>query len=414
MRGVRNLIIKLVQFILFWQAGMVRARTTGPVIAIVGSVGKTSTKDALAIVVRHAVGTKNCFVTPKSLNAELGVPLTLLGFTKLPQGIGWLLALLNAQLIGWFGVAPKAMVVELGEENRGDLATFARLVRPTHLVLTELTEAHSAYLGSLKDIEQEFLSVLPFLASDGMVIVNGDNPTLADLKVGTGQTKISVRLQGRADYFCLGSKVGLEGTSTIIHHANRTQKIMIKRWGEHNLYAVLFMAALADFFGIRPSQQVTLFKTLKPSPGRGVLLDGQKGSLILDDSYNAQPAAMMAALETLRQLPAKTKVAILGDMRELADPELHHRAIGKMAQEVADYIIAVGPESKRYGANEWYLDATSAGHAALRRLAPGVIVLVKGSQNTIRLERAVKIIMAHPEDAPQKLVRQEREWQKIP
>ncbi len=414
MRGVKHIIFKVLQAILFSQARMIRRRTTGPVIAVVGSVGKTSTKDALAIVVRHAVGAGNCFVTAKSLNAELGVPLTMLGFNRLPHGIGWLVALGKAQLIAFFGIAPKAMVVELGEENRGDLATFARLVRPTHLVFTELSEAHSAYLGSVEDIEKEFLSVVPFLATDGTIIVNADNPKLAALKVSSTQTKINVRLHARADYFSSGAKVTPDGTTAIIHHANRTQKVTIKRWGEHHIYAVLFMAALADFFEVRPTQQLTLFKSLRPSPGRGVLIEGKKGSVILDDSYNAQPAAMVAALEALRQFPAKTKIAILGDMRELAQPESHHLAIGKLAREVADYIIAVGPESKRYGANEWYLDAASAGQSALRLLAPGVIVLVKGSQNTIRLERAVKVMMAHPEDAPKKLVRQEKEWLNIP
>ncbi len=408
------MIFKLLQAILFSQARIIRRRMTGPVIAIAGSVGKTSTKDAIAIVVRQAVGPDNAFITAKSLNAELGVPLTMMGFTQLPKGIGWILALGKAQLIAWFGVAPKAMVVELGEENRGDLATFAHLAKPTHLIMTEVSEAHSAYLGSLEEVEKELLSAVPFLAPDGMLIVNADNPKLAALNVTPTQTKVSVRLHSRADYFASGSKVTTEGTSTIVHHANRTQKVTIKRWGEHHVYAVLFMAAIADALGVGPSQQLNCFKALRPSVGRGVLLEGKKGSLILDDSYNAQPAAMVAALETLRHFPAKTKIAILGDMRELADPAPHHVAIGKLAQEVADYTIAVGPESKRYQANEWFLDAESAGVAALRLLGPGVIVLVKGSQNTIRLERAVKVMMAHPEDATKKLVRQEKEWQKIP
>lgn len=414
MRGVKQLVIKLVQSVLFWQAQMVRLRTIGPVIAIVGSVGKTSTKDALGIVVRRAKGNGNYVISPKSFNAELGIPLTILGFKHLPKGLGWISALLKGQLIAYFGIAPKAMVVELGEENPGDLATFARLVRPTHLIITELSEAHSASMGSRQAIEKELLSPIVFLASDGVLIVNGDNPVLGKLTVAPTQTKIEVRISGRADYFATGIKIGIEGTHAVIHHGNRTQKVMLKRWGEHQVYSALFMAAMADLFGLTVRQQLECFKSLKASPGRGMLLDGKKGSLILDESYNASPAAMIAALETLKHLPAKKRVAILGDMRELENPALHHDRIGKLARETADYLIAVGPESRRYRADEWFDTASKAGTAALRHLAPGVIVLVKGSQNRIRLERAVKLLMAYPELAPQKLVRQEQHWQKIP
>lgn len=391
-----------------------RNRMSGPVIAIVGSVGKTGTKDAIGTLVRQAYSADGCFVTYKSLNAELGVPLTMLGFQDLPHGFGWLAAMGKGFIVSLFGVAPKCMVLELGEENPGDIALFSRLARPTHVIITDISEAHSAYLGDMANIEKETLSVLPFVEPGGMVIVNGDSSPAAKASIMPGQTKVQVKLGQRADYFMSSIKVGIDGTSGILHHANRTQKVAIRRYGAHQMYAVLFMAALGDSLGISQSQQLQAFKSLKPLPGRGTLLAGKRNSFILDESYNAQPAAMHASLELLRDLPGKKKVAILGDMRELKEPISHHKAIGALARDVADYVIAVGSQSKLYQADEWFLTSEAAIPSALRQLAPDVIVLVKGGQNTIRLERLVKGIMQNPEEASKKLVRQEPHWLRTP
>ncbi len=407
-------LLRIYQAILYWEASLFRARYSGPMIAITGSVGKTSTKEAIGSLVRKAYG-PSCYVTPKSLNTELGVPLTLLGFTAAPSSVWqWLITPFQGLVTAFFGTTPQCMVVEVGSDHPGDIAYLSRLVRPTHAIITNISESHSQFLGSLEHIRQEKLSLLQFLSLDGYALLNGDDPNQREAVLQPTQHKIMIRLHTRSDYFMSGIKVTLEGTEGILHHANRTQRVKIQRYGEHHLYSVLFAAAVADSLGISTSVQLQAFKELKSLPGRGMLLAGKAQSLILDESYNAQPAAMEASLHLLADLPAKKKIAILGDMRELKEPERVHQQIGRLAHEVADYIIAVGPQSKAYKADAWFRTAEEAIPKAMEQLGPGVLLLVKGSQNTIRLERLVKALMAHPDQAKQLLVRQGAEWAKKP
>lgn len=392
-----------------------RSRYHGPVIGITGSVGKTGTKEAIGVMVRKKYGAK-ALVTPKSFNAEIGIPLTFFGYQSVPvTAWGWLLMPLKGLFIALFGSLPECVVLELGAEHKGDIARFSRLVKPTIAVLTGITQAHTeSTIGSLEVVRNEKTSMIHFLGVGGTVIVNGDDEYLAKLSVPPGITKQQVRIHERADYFASGIKVTLEGTEAVVHHHNRTQRIKIRRWGDHQLYAVLFAAAIADLLDISPAQQLAGLKEIQPVPGRGMLIQGKKGSLLFDDTYNASPIAMGAALKVLHDLPSQKRVAILGDMRELKESDSAHKEVGKLAHAVADYIIAVGPQSKAYKANEWFMTADEAIPSALRQLGPGVMIMLKGSQNTIRLEKITKALMQHPEQASKLLVRQGQEWEGRP
>jgi UDP-N-acetylmuramyl pentapeptide synthase len=407
---MKSFFVSIIRLILYGQASVFRSRYSGPVIAITGSVGKTSTKEAVGQMIKKAYGNES-IVTPKSLNTEIGVPLTILGFQSEPHSIfGWLRALARGTIVAFFGQVPKCMVLELGADHKGDIAYLARLVRPTHAVITSVSESHSQFLGNLEAIQQEKTSLLQFVSLDGWIFLNGNDDYLSKIKVADPQHKILVRLHQRADYFVSGISVNESGTHGVLHHDNRTQRLLINRFGEHHLYSVLFAAAIGDSLNIPANTQLQAFKEIRPMPGRGSLIHGKNSSLILDESYNAQPEAMEAALALLKQFPGQKKIAILGDMRELRDPAPIHKRIGKLAKLSADYVIAVGPESKNYQADTWFMTADEAVPTALRQLQPGAIVLVKGSQNSIRLERLVKALMAHPNQSKQLLVRQEAEW----
>lgn len=411
---MKQLIRSLYQGVIAWEAGLFRHRYHGPVIAVTGSVGKTSTKDAIAIVLRQKFGDR-LLVTSKSLNSDIGLPLTLLGYKSEPlSAFGWAWAPIRGLFYALFARTPECMVLELGADHPGDIAYLARLAQPTHAVITNAAEVHTAVLGPLEKIRREKGSLLSFLTSDGVAILNGDDPYFAKVTLAPGQTRIVIRLHDRADYFMSRIHVTLDGTEGILHRGNQTQRVRIGRFGEHHMYSLLFASAVADSFGIHLSDQAKAFKQLKASPGRGRMIAGKKGSYILDESYNASPSAMEASLRVLADLPAKKRVVILGDMRELDNPEPAHRAIGRLAHEVSDYSIGVGPLSRDYKPNEWFMTSNEAIDSALRQLGPGVIVLVKGSQNTIRLERVVKAIMLHPEQAKDLLVRQEPFWENRP
>ncbi len=411
---MKQLLRSFYQSLLAWEASLFRSRYNGSVVAITGSVGKTSTKDAIAVVLRQKFGDK-LLVTSKSLNSDIGLPLTLLGYKSEPSSIvAWAWAPIRGLFYALFAHTPDCMVLELGADHPGDIAYLARLAQPTHAVITNAAEVHTAVLGPLKKIQQEKGSLLSFLTPDGVAILNGDDAYFSKITLGPGQTRVMIRLHDRADYFMSRIQVTLDGTESILHRGNQTQRVRIGRFGEHHMYSVLFASAVADSFGISLTEQAKAFKQLKASPGRGRMIPGKKGSYILDESYNASPSAVEASLRVLADLPAKKRIAILGDMRELADPEPAHRMIGQLAHEVSDYIIGVGPLSRAYKPNEWFMTSAEAIESALRQLGPGVIVLVKGSQNTIRLERVVKALMSHPEQAKDLLVRQEPFWDKRP
>lgn len=407
---LRSFFHFLIRTTLYFEAKLYRSRCNGPVVAITGSVGKTGTKEAIGTMLRKFFG-QDIIVTPKSLNTEIGVPLTMLGFQSIPASFfGWPGVILRGMVVAVFGAGPKCMVLELGSDKKGDIAYLASLVRPTHAVITNISESHSQFLGSLDDIIKEKLALLQFVHLDGWIVMNGDDTILAKQSVAPTQKKILVRLHRHADYFASGIKLTSAGTAAVLHYHDRTMKVHINRFGEHQLYSVLFAKAIGDALSVPESVQRTALREIQPVPGRGMLIAGKHGSFILDESYNAQPAAMKASLELLSQFPAKKRIAILGDMRELRDPEPVHRAIGKLAKQSADYVIAVGPLSKAYNADVWHLTADEAVQDALRQLQPGAIVLVKGSQNTIRLERLVKSLMASPNQAKSLLVRQEESW----
>ncbi|HEY1074502.1 MAG TPA: UDP-N-acetylmuramoyl-tripeptide--D-alanyl-D-alanine ligase [Patescibacteria group bacterium] len=411
---VKTILFRMYTGILAWEASIFRNRYQGPVIAITGSAGKTSTKEILGKLVRKAYG-ENVFVTPKSLNAEIGVPLTVLGFKEEPRGlIAWCMAPLQGAMTAFLGKVPECMVIEVGAEHKGDIARFSRLIRPTHAIITNISQVHSAYFGSLEELKKEKLSLLHFVDPKGVIILNGDDDSLNKVMIQPTQEKILIRIERRADYFVSGVKVTLQGTQAVLHHHNRTQRIHIARYGEQHMYGVMFAAALGDNLGISPAVQLQTFKEIRPLPGRGMLIEGKRQSIIIDESYNADPLAMRGSLELLRQLPASKRVAILGDMRELITPDPIHREIGAFARQCADYVIGVGPLSKLYKPDEWFMTSPEAVASALRQLGPDVIVLVKGSQNTIRLEKLVKELMRSPEQASKLLVRQGPEWNHRP
>ncbi len=402
----------ILKTLLSWEVILYRSRYRGPIIAITGSLGKTGTKEAVGHMVRKKYGT-HCLVTPGNLNTEIGVPLSLFGYTAIPHNFwGWLLVPFRGLMVALFAPLPQCLVLEFGAEHKGDIAHLARIIRPTCAIITAITQAHTeTTIGSIGEVQKEKTALLHFLPLDGIAILNGDDEYLRNYQLSGGQEKILVRLYERADYFASGVKVNLAGTEAILHHNNRTQRLRIKRYGEQHMYATLFAAAIGDIFSISPTLQLEAFKSIHPIPGRGMLLEGKNGSHILDESYNASPLAMMAALEVLHQLPAHTRVAILGDMRELKESEKAHKEISQKMHKVADYSIAVGPLSRAYKADEWFLTSEEAIPSALRQAHKGVIILVKGSQNTIRLEKVVKALLLHPNQADKVLVRQGKEWE---
>jgi UDP-N-acetylmuramoyl-tripeptide--D-alanyl-D-alanine ligase len=216
------------------------------------------------------------------------------------------------------------------------------------------------------------------------------------------------------------------GMETNVSVYGKDPKLVVRgALGRQQLYGPLSAIALASALSVNASDALHGLDSYVPPPGRGIILSGIKGSLLIDDSYNASPSAVEYALDSLASIPGITRrIAVLGDMLELGRYSVvEHQRIGTKAAVRADLIVAVGVRSrataeaaKLAGMSEAKIltfdNALTAAEELITIVGKGDAVLIKGSQG-VRLERIVKALLANPDDSKY-LVRQEPEWQKIP
>lgn len=428
---------KIIVLILRWEAKLVIRKYKPKIITITGSVGKTSTKDALYAVIS---GFSYVRKSAKSYNSEIGLPLTVLG-----RGSGWnnpLLWLRNIlhglSLIIWPHEYPKWLVLEVGVGKPGDMRRTASWLKSDAVVLTAIgeTPVHIEFFNSRKHLIEEKFELLRTLKKDGLLVLNADDADLLLAKdriknifIAYGQSKeAEVRGSGRQiDYDQEGKPRGIIFR---VDAGGASLPVTISgALGRNYMYAGL--AALAMAFGMKWNMlhAADRLKDYKVSPGRMRVLEGKEGSLLIDDTYNSSPQACKSALETLKEInKSGRKIAILGDMLELGKyTDEAHRQIGALAREIADVLFAVGPRAKffREGALEAGLPAQAgmvpenifefssakeAAEFARTFIKENDIILIKGSQG-MRLERVVEALLLNPEKKKELLVRQDKEWQ---
>ena len=215
---------------------------------------------------------------------------------------------------------------------------------------------------------------------------------------------------------------GPEGLTFKMDYAGSSVPVrIIGSFGKQNVYAALAGAAVGITYGMNLVEISESIGKYKPPPGRLNLVEGEKETWILDDTYNASPQATHAAIDVLRDLPAKRKIAVLGDMLEIGKFTIQsHQKVGDQLNGVADIVITCGPRAKfiakelldhGFAPNKIISvsDSYEAGKELERMIEPGDLILVKGSQS-MRMERVVEEIMANPEKKSELLVRQEQEW----
>ncbi len=341
-----------------------RARHDVSVIGVTGSVGKTTCKELIASVLgRH-------FRTLKSeanLNTEIGVPLTLLQLTK----------------------EHERAVLEFGMYSRGDIALLSRISRPRIGVVTNVGPVHLARLGSMGAITAAKAELAEALPAEGAAILNGDDARTAAL---ASRTHARVTFYGLSQqcHFRASDVVsrGLDGIEFRLEAHGGSVNVCLPLPGKHHVYPALAAAAVALEEGMSLRDVADALANARPELLSRVL-PGPNGSTILDESYNASPASMLAALDLLAELPGR-RVALLGDMLELgAMEEEGHRRVGERAATACDVVLAVGPRAsivalaaRDAGAKDVrQLDSTGDAIDALRKeLRSGDHVLVKASR----------------------------------
>ena len=436
---IKSFFRQIIVIILRSEARLILRRYRPKIVAITGSVGKTSAKEAVALALRAVTSVRS---SPKSYNSEIGVPLAILGAPNAwRQPIGWIKNILHGLWLIMFRTAyPDWLRLEIGADRVGDIKSLGRWLHPDIAVLTSLPDvpAHIEFFPSLDALFKEKGLLLEAVKSNGTIIINEDDGQIQMLvdKLIT-RRKLEKRKIIRfgwdqsADVRAANEQLSQNGTgrpnglTCKVDYAGHTIPLRLANlYGVHQLYAIMAAIATGVVAGMPLLAVTQALENYEPPPGRGKLLEGIKGTWILDDSYNASPAAMAAALETLKNFPATGhRVAVLGDMLELGAYAIEaHRETGKTAAKICDFLITVGVRAKFIadGAKENGFDpkkllhfdeATEAGPALEQFLTPKDVVLVKGSQ-AMRLEKVVEEIMLRPELKTSLLARQEPEWQK--
>ncbi|MBP7058419.1 UDP-N-acetylmuramoyl-tripeptide--D-alanyl-D-alanine ligase, partial [Candidatus Gracilibacteria bacterium] len=394
-------------------------------IGVTGSIGKTSTKEAVSHIL-----TKRYRVlrNEKSYNTDFGLPLAILeqnsGFTSASK---WLSVLAGGMVKAFFGGRDlQMMVAEMGVDKPGDMDTLLRLIRPQVSVMTNIKPVHlnDQQFKDLDDIFDEKKKLVTTLPEKGIAILNADDPYLASLRGKLVCRQIFYGMSDWADLRVTGIKNDFNGMEFGVSYKEQTASGFVPLLGSFQIYVILPALAVALTQGFELQEAVDALRDFRLPAGRMSVIPGIKESVIIDSSYNASPESVKQALDVLAGSPGR-RIAVLGNMNELGEySEAKHREIGRYAASRADMIFTVGEHAKymseealKAGVKDFLVkhfdDAIYAGDELRKILKEGDIVLVKGSQNKVRLERLVKMVMRDPEKAKDLLVRQDAEWQKI-
>ena len=356
-----------------------------PVIAATGSVGKTTAKDMIAAV----LGTKyNVLKTEGNFNNNVGLPLTVLR--------------LNPQ--------HEMCVLEMGMDRFGEIDYLAGAVKPDVGVITNIGDAHIERLGSRENIFKAKCELLPHVKKNGLLVLNGDDELLSTLK---DSAPVPVRFCGKDEgleyHACLTGGDGFSHINCRLTTPRMEGEVRIPALGEHMIYPTLLAVAVAEHFGLTREEIEQGLTQFVPTRMRMNILNRAEGITILDDTYNANPQSMRAAISVLADSRGDQKAAVLGDMLELGPyaPALH-TGVGEYLGKVGIHsVVAVG-EMARYiaeGARNsgvphvWHC----ADRAAAAELLPAVVkpdstILVKASRG-MRLEELTAGLLALTREA---------------
>ncbi|MDI3280086.1 MAG: UDP-N-acetylmuramoyl-tripeptide--D-alanyl-D-alanine ligase [Bacillota bacterium] len=370
-------------------AGWYRRRFSLPVVGITGSTGKTTTKDLVASVLgaRWRVA-----ATPGNYNNEVGLPLTLF---QLEAGV-------------------KAAVVELAMRGRGQIAALAALAQPTVGVVTNVGLSHLELLGSQEAIAEAKSELISSLPPDGLAVLNADDPLVLAMAARAPGRVLTYGLAAtspRAD--CRAEEIedrGAEGLDFLLTFGGESRRVHLGLPGRHNVANALAAAAVGLALGVGWEAVEAGLASPRRTAGRQQLRRARGGWLVIDDSYNASPASMRAALGLLSSLAGGgRKLAVLADMLELGpQEEAAHREVGRYAAaQGVDYLAGVG-ERARWLVEEAQLslgperarhwpDRQSAAEWMLSLLRPGDVVLVKGSR-AMKMEEVAGLLASEGEE----------------
>jgi UDP-N-acetylmuramoyl-tripeptide--D-alanyl-D-alanine ligase len=421
---------KILENILKFFAAKILKKYNPKVIGITGSVGKTSTKEAIFTVLSpHFNVRKN----EKNYNNEIGLPLTIIGAKTGGKSLFlWLGVFLKAIWLILFRDKnyPEILILEMAADKPGDIRYFLKFIKLNIAVVTAVAPVHLEQFKDIEKIAKEKSKIVSELDANGIAILNFDDEKVREMQNLTKAKVLTFGFDEKADLRCLEfvpGSVSIEenniktiGVTFKILYSGKAIPVHIPNvLGRQQIYAALAAALVGLVFDLNLLQISESLMNYKAPRGRMNVIPGIKNTIIIDDSYNASPRSTIAALDVLSSLPIgenSRKFAVLGDMLELGTYTAKaHREIGKVVvDKKIDYLITIGPnasliadEAERLGMsidNIFSFDnSEEAGRFLQDRIKQGDIILVKGSR-AMKTEKVVKEIMAEPLRADELLV----------
>ena len=431
---MKEILKQILVFVLHKLSALVIKKYNPKIIGITGTVGKTTTKDAVYTALSRFESVRK---SQKSFNSELGIPLTILDSDNPGRDmLGWIRVIIDGLVMLVFkSPYPKWLVLEVGTDKPGDIAMITKWLKTDITIVTKLSKVpvHVEAFGAPEYLFEEKGNLVKALKPGGTLVLNADDDdvmaykNLSEEKVLLFGEKLGSDIRS-SEYQIIydehklphGVEFNIIIGDTELHKVALTDTL-----GEQNISHVLVALLVINDLGFDVRLAANLFKSEHPTPGRMRLLDGLKGSLLIDDSYNSSPVALEEALKTLKSVKLSRghrKIAILGDMLELGRYTVdEHKKMGERASKSANILVTVGIRS-RYAAEAALIDGMSegkvfqfddsleAGMFMKDLIKEGDVILIKGSQG-VRMEKCVEELMAKPEYKEKLLVRQSADWQ---
>lgn len=419
---------KFVKWHLAGTARRVLANHTPLIIGVTGSVGKSTTKEAVGTV----LAAPKTRMSPRNYNTKRGVPLTIMGIERFPESnLGWLFLLAKT----WFYSLrthedyPDTLILEIGSDRPGNIASLTDIAPPKIGIVTGVAESHAQNFLNMDAIAKEKGSLIERIPKDGYAVLNRDDNRVWEMRSRTSAKVVSYGFHEDADVrgipeslkYIIGQDTENGMRMTVSAHGKTLEVFVPNTLGRTAMYSMLAAIAVGVIHGMQLPEIAEKIRAYDVPRGRLRYVPGIKHTTLIDDTYNAAPKSVNAALQVLMDVPVGAedgcRIACLGDMLELGPLSKEgHRAVGARAAELGvDMLVLVGKHMR--GAMDGALSADmskdsiftfetpeEAGRFVRDRLKKGDVILAKGSRGT-HMELTLKELMANPEDAASELVR---------
>jgi UDP-N-acetylmuramoyl-tripeptide--D-alanyl-D-alanine ligase len=425
---MKNFFLSLLKLTVKKLAQFTVSRYKPGIVGITGTVGKTSTKEALKVILGHD---RRVRASPKSFNNELGLPLTILGDWTDTSGLFfWGRVIISSiiQLVVKSKSYPEILVLEYGVDRPGDMKYLLDIARPHIGVFMAMGDipVHVEFFAGPEGILREKVRLVSQLPATGFAVLNADDKVVLETKNQTRAQIVTFGFAESAEMKISNFSQSFDGDTASLRfkltYGGSFVPIRLDNvLGRGQAYATAAAATIGLIFGMNLVKIAEALRIYEAPAGRLKVISGVKGTTIIDDTYNASPLAMREALETLKSLRAKRKIAVLGDMLEIGKYTLEaHEGVGKAAAKSVDILVTVGLRAKFIAESAMrtgfpkkavfsFMSVRDANIFLQSRIMKGDLILVKGSQG-VRLEKVVKEIMAEPGRAEDLLVRQSGHW----